>query len=238
MHHLNVFFCDLGFVKLGEMRIILGICLAVGLFCGCNEDNATASSGDFTIRQLQNPRRYIGEFWIDSLEGYFVECQSQMEYPIVGGPEENLLKKTYISMGERAGAHMLAEFDGYLAQRVRIDSAEMDQVLMVNELVHLDPIQDCRDVGGDIMQDSLFVMITREMENISYMYEDSVTRAESIRPDTPLDILLSSEPMQLAFQAFLMAKGGLSRREVMEQEASLQTVLDVYKLFKRRKDQE
>ncbi len=207
------------------------IIVFIGFACGSDAEQQQRDTLD--IRQVQQPRTFIGELITYEDRDEFLECQTQTAYPIAGGEDLGLMKKTYLSMGLGEGTTVLAEFEGYVAQQVRIDSEESYLVLMVNKFINLNSVQNCSDVGIRVIEDSLFIQIAGELENISYMYQDSVIRAVSIEPGMRLDKILTSEPMEIAFQAYLMAKGKLSRRQVLEQEDSLQTVMDVYELLKR-----
>jgi len=208
-------------------------CILIWISFACGSGAEQQQGETLDIRQVQQPRTFIGELIMSEDGDEFLECQTQAAYPVVGGEGLVLMKKTYLSMGLGGESTVLAEFEGYIAQQVRIDSEESDLVLMVNKFINLNPVQNCSDVSIRVTEDSLFIQIAGELENISYMYQDSVIRATSIEPGMRLDKILTSEPMEIAFQAYLMARGKLSRRQVMEQEDSLQTVMDVYELLKR-----
>ncbi len=200
--------------------------------CGARDKEDNGSTLD--IRQIQQQRLFVGEYTMDTSLHRFMECQTQTEYPIAGGEGLKLMQKMFVSMGLDRGTTILAEFEGYVAQQIDIDSESSDMVIMVEKFIHFDPALNCGDIGIKVTQDSLFIQIARELENISYMYQDSVLRAQDIEPGMKLNDILDSEPMEVAFQAYLMAKGGLSRREVLEQVDSLHTVLDVYEILKRK----
>ncbi len=212
-------------------RIIL-ICL---LFVGCGSHGDSSEEGNLAVRQVEAPKVYQGEYAWEAGKGTFEECRTGKRYPVGGGKADKELKRTLFSIDPGQATGALIEVEGFLAQQLEADSGWTGLVFMVEKLLDLDIQQTCSDVGIPVTQDSLFIQIAQEMELLSQMYLDTPFQASAISPDMPLSSIIRTESMQLGLWAFVMARTGLSQRQMMEKSDSLQTVWDVYELVERAK---
>jgi len=216
-----------------KKRIILGMIVCCLYACGGGEPRG-GGSDTLAIRAVQPARAYMGYYRWDSTGSHFTECYTQTVYEVAGGKAEKELKRLLFSINPGGAMEALVELEGYIAQKLTVDSAQAATVFMVDRLIDLDVQGECADVVVPLTQDSLFIRITKELEMLSLMYKDVPFAADSLQPEMDLNQLLVSEPMQLGFYAFMMAETGMSQQQMIQATDSLQTVLDVYRFLLRK----
>ena len=206
----------------------LNVVLFSMLLCACGPGTDGAAGEKLAVRQVQAPQVYVGEYQWESGVGNFQICRTGRAFEVVGGKAEKQLNRTLYSINPGKPIQALVELEGYIAQQLEPDSGWTEPVFMVDRLIDLDVQQSCADVGTPLVQDSLYLRITKEIELLSQMYLERPLQADTLSPDTPLSSFLLSEPMQLGFWAFIMSETGMSQQQMVQASDSLETVLDVY----------